>query len=149
MEATLKHVTNDAANPELRQVFRHSLGYAFVTSVLAGTGSASAGIGWAAIPVGTIAGAIVGAIVGVPVALVAATLITVAARPPATPRTVRRRIDVILVTSLAATAALAVLWSAQGGTELARMATAMTVVVLVCLVVARRRLHRLIPDGPT
>ena len=99
---------------------------------------------------GTVAMPIFGTVVsvgiGLAVALVAAAVLSAAARPSVTPKTYRRCIDATLVTVYVAVIALAVAWIGQDAPAGPRGAYTMLGFVLICFIAVRPRLRRLVPE---
>jgi hypothetical protein len=122
------------------RVFAYLLAIAVLTGIVAGT---------VAMPIfGTIFGTMVSVGIGIPVALAAAAVIAAAARPSVTPKTYRRCIDATLVVLYFGVIALAVWWINQQALVGSRGAYTLLVFVLICFIVVRPFLRRLVPAQP-
>ncbi|MGV0791789.1 hypothetical protein [Mycolicibacterium sp. XJ1819] len=125
-------------------VFLRTFLYGLVIAAVTGAASGTAGI-----PVlGTVLGPFVGLALGLPVALLTATVIAISARSSVTPRSYRRCIDVTMAVLVLATAAVAAVWINQRALVGPWPALTMLAVVVVCLLVVRPLLRRLVPPAP-
>lgn len=123
-------------------VFGRALAYLLGVAVLTGLVSGNVGMPL----IGTIFGLVAGVGIGIPVALIGAGVIAAAARPPLTLKTYRLCIDVTLVVVFLGAIALAVVWINQKALAGPWPAYSMLAVLLVCFIVVRPLIRRLVPE---